>query len=68
MYRGDRCNSFRIGIVDGDGLILIAKVSHHAFGEHVERPAQEYVVCGPTDDVYLHVESKASDQERYVAS
>ena len=52
----------------GDCLILIHEIADYAFGEDVERSAEENIVCGRVYDVDLEVESDLPDGEWYIAS
>ena len=56
-----------VGVVNGDGLVRVCKISYYTLCEYVERAAEKNFIGGGSDDVYLHIECEAIKSERYVS-
>ena len=64
----DRDGATTVRVVDRYSLVGVGEITHNALGEDVEGAAKEYLICGQSNDVNLHVKCEAGDGERDVAS
>jgi hypothetical protein len=58
---------YSVGICDGEVLIAVSKVFGDAFGEGVERAAEEDVVWGVWHDLHLKIDVNIVEGEADVA-